>query len=146
MSWYNDKILGGCKGLNRTAEYNKLLLKKTDTSAYSAYNYALAIRKLGARNLDPHQRSFTQMCLFGSVHYDIVGRLENLSQFISRVATATGDVHINQLPHKNSANCSQLEFNDLDHSTIQTIAEAYEEDFVWLKRLGVPYNPYVPYE
>ena len=71
---------------------------------------------------------------------------------MSRVATQTGDVQINQLPHENSArgkqkknNCLQLEFNDLDNSTIQTLAEAYEEDFVWLKRLGVPYNPYVPY-
>lgn len=152
LSWYNDKILGDCHGSNRTADYNKILLNKKDSSAYSADTYALAIHKLGARNLDPHQRSFTQMCLFGSIHYDIVGRLEDLPKFMSRIATQTGDDKQPQLPHKNSAvdkskksSCSQLKFNDLDNSTIHTLAEAYEEDFLWFKRLGVPYNPYVPY-
>lgn len=162
VSWYNDKILGGCvPGLNRTALYNKLLLNRSNAAhaAFAPIEYARAVRDHGTAHVEPHLRSATRTCLLGVLHYDVIGRLEDTAGFLSQIEKASG-VKLPPLPHENDARkraaaadhtsspekfkgiggCPLIKARDLDTSTVAALEAAYEEDFLWFERLGVPYR------
>ena len=142
VSWYGEKMLGGDEvGSVRAKDFNALYLgRKDDSTCYPPHDYAVALAKYGTWNAEPHLRSLTRQCLFGAVHYDVVGSINDMAGFAERIGQLTQQRYVPWFGHANKRleknGAAQFSIANLTCETRHVLYDAYKLDFMWLARYG----------